>query len=337
MNARFILLFVLCLHAGISSGEVRTFSLNGTDMYYHFVSGKGDKAGLLIFLHGAVKAFAGQEKSSPVPIETLLEGNAELIPAFTEHGYDIILPVCHNEYNWLDPGGSAIIDTLLGRHAANYSRIYLAGFSDGGTGAYKYFYTNPEKYSGLIIINGYPQYKNFYRNVNYKTCTDKTVIFSAQGSDKVVPYEFLLTEYRRQKMLNKSTYFKLGPGKHELVRYTRADFESYITLLEQGSKSMSTEGDSLWIYPPLDAYMPDERLLELYHFRSKVAKGYGMRESEYRAVSTIDFDPARDVIRVFPLKIARTELEAPSFDFPMERNGQRTTLRLPNYMVLKAW
>lgn len=152
---------------------------------------------------------------------------------------------------------------------------------DGANGAYKYFYSHSNTLKGLLLFNGFPQYQNFYKTVDYKLVKAHKIIFVSQENDKVVPYEFLLTEYRRQKLVNNCTYFMLLKGKHEFVKYLASDFEKCISLLDSNYFTNETVSDSMWIYPAVDAFMINKNILAYYGFKSSIARSFGMKKAEY--------------------------------------------------------
>ncbi len=320
----------------LRADEIKTIQISGTTLYYHYL--KSDSAhGLVFFLHGSAEAFKGKALNAPVETVVLTEGNEEFISVWKNQGYDVIMPICYNEFNWLEPRGKFFVDTLTKMYSVAYSSIYLTGFSDGGTGAYRYFYNNMDAYDGVIIFNGYPQLNNFNNTVDYKNCTSKKVLFVSQKSDKVVPYEFLLVEYRRQKMVNEQTYFWLREGKHQFVKYTKADFENCIALLERPTSARTEDRVSTWVYPPLDGFLVGDSLREMYTFRAKIGKGYGMKKSEYISAPESSKNLKNKNAVIYPCKVVKANLGKEWLQFPAIVDGQVTSLRIFNYLAIKAW
>src|SRR5690606_15434799 len=141
--------------------------------------------------------------------------------------FDLIIPITNDSLNWLNhPQESFIIlKEYIKSLGKKYDEIYISGFSDGGTGSYKIFYKNPEHFDGLIIFNGYPQHSNHFKNVNYTSIENKKVIFMSTLKDKIIPYEFLLSEYCAQKKENADTYFYLAKGGHSFRNYGEQDLK----------------------------------------------------------------------------------------------------------------
>lgn len=323
---------VLICYNGMA--EVRYVEVGTVRLYYHYMPSKKPNRGLVVFLHGSVSAYKNKAVSEAVGVAELLEGNVDFLPTLEEQGYDVVLPIAHNEYNWLELKGNVLIDSVIGRYAQQYEHVYISGFSDGGTGAYRQYYGNRYGYSGLIVFNGYPQLGNFHTKVRYERHKGKSVVFVSQANDKVVPYEFLLTEYRRQKVTNAATYMLITEGKHEFVSYKKRDIERIIGLVKEGAPKDMLDGeeDSVWVYAPVDGYMRHDSVLEVYSYRARVCKGYGMKAEEYGAKPDV-----RAGCIIKPIKVAKERLSEPSFIFECIEDGKQKSVRITNYLQQKAW
>lgn len=340
---KILLLACLMLFSSIivKASEIRIIEINQTTLYYHFCKSVKPSKKLLFFLHGSISVFKGQTESKPKDLNELLEFNKDFIQTFEQKGYDIIIPIAYNEYNWLEKKGELFIDSLYKSFNENYSEIYMSGFSDGATGAFKYFYNQPNKYKGLLLFNGFPQHNNYYKNVDYKKIFDHKILFIAQKHDKVVPYEFMLTEYRRQKITNSETYFMLLEGKHNFDTYRDLDFENCIKLLEASPTIIKISSDSLWIYPPVDGFMLENKLIETYPFRSSIARKFGMKKSEYKTNLTqtqkiLKLSKQNNLV-IMPLKIGHTDLQKSSFEFTYIKDGKEGLIIIQNYLRNHAW
>lgn len=334
------LLFSLGFHL-VHAGEIRQIEINGTPLYYHFYQGSEPSSKLIVFLHGAVAAYQGQPESKPKDIATLLESNTDFINSLNENGYDVILPIAYNNYNWLAPQGVEYLDSLLLNYQDNYTTIHLSGFSDGATGAYKYFYTHPDRFQGLWLFNGFPQHQNFNKKVDPSTFTDYNILFVSQENDKIIPYEFLLTEYRRQKITNARTYFLLLEGRHEFDTYTRTDFEKCLELLETETDDQVFSSDSLWIYPPADGLIVDNTLLEVYRFRSSIARNFGM-DKNVMASNLSETRQLEDLLQqgsllIMPLQVSRKDLSKDTFTFSYFMQDITGTIEFQNYLSKQTW
>ena len=334
----FLLFFSFCF---AKASEIISIEINQTTLFYHFCKSSKPSRKLILFLHGSISAFQGQTESKPKDLNSLLEFNRVFITTFEENGYDIIIPIAYNEYNWLDKKGELFIDTLLKVYTQSYSNIHLAGFSDGATGAFKYFYNHPNRFTGLLLFNGYPQHHNFYKVVDHKTLGNHKILFVSQKHDKVVPYEFLLTEYRRQKITNPETYFMLLEGKHDFSTYNRLNFEKFISFLETTVSINKNNQDSIWIYPPIDGLIIENKLVETFQFRHSIARKFGMSKTEYKSNLT-ETQKFENLIKhgnplVMPLKIRREDLSKEKFEFTYSINGKKGVLIIQNYLVKQPW
>ena len=315
-----------------------TFIHSGRNLFaYRLMSTASDERSLLIFLHGSVRAYIGM-KEAPLPgLSDLLEGNKTLEEQVSATGMDLVVPVVNGSFNWLEPDGKIWIEALLERYRTQYSRIFIAGFSDGGTGAYRYFYDMPDRFAGLWILNGYPQLQNYQRKVDYRRNIEKPVLFYSQYEDKVVPYEFLLTEYRRQSIINGRALFRLFTGRHELQSYSAAAVrEALDLLLAPANPAYVCSKDSVWIFPPFDAFMRDSSLVEPYSFRAKIGKRYGMKATELKTTLPRNI-PEGAIVKVFPRCVPMSALNDSTLSFEGTVDNKSIQFTVTNYLVHTAW
>lgn len=338
-------LLIACTLVGIVawSQTVKTSHFEDQELPYHLVKSKAEKSrGLLIYMHGGVSQFKG-EQPQPVEITDLLEGNNEFVPALSAAGYDLLLPIAFNQYNWLEEGGERWINHLIDEYQSQYPRIYISGFSDGGTGAYRIFYNNVNNLDGVLIFNGYPQLGNFHKKVDHKKVMGKKVLYCGTSGDKVIPYEFMLVEFRRQQMVNRHTYFYLKDGQHRFGDYNTSDFELMISHLNIPVPETDQLDGYVTIYPPVDGLIRDQRLLEVYPFRKKKGKQYLMANEESER-SDYDHKEMTKLIQSH-VDITLRSKDLPEdalttlkvIPFEMEINGKKEELLLNNWLNLKTW
>lgn len=260
-----ILLFPGYLFAQAGDPFIRRISYRG-NQFYQLKTGGNSK--LIIFLHGGLTNPAFAEGKEIPDAEFLLEGNADFLRMCREHGFDVLLPVANTQMNWLSNYENCF-QTLKGfvDSTGLYEQYFISGFSDGGTGSYRIFYSYPKYFNGLIVFNGYPQLNNFYRQVDYQSGKLKKVIFCSTNSDNTIPYEFLLTEYAKQKLLNPDTYLFVVNGKHSFNEYRSKQLQEVFSMIE-------TTPDN-WKTNPVHGYIRRDSLVEFYEFRQKVFKKYG--------------------------------------------------------------
>ncbi|MEZ5016177.1 MAG: hypothetical protein R2800_03940 [Flavipsychrobacter sp.] len=334
-------LLLLLPFLNTQASTVDSIKIEDNYLLYHKVDTKqSEKAGLILYMHGGVSQFKGT-KPTLVPTVDLLEGNQYFLPAATNAGYDVILPIAYNEYNWLEDKGELYINQIVATYGKDYERIIISGFSDGGTGAYRFFYNNPKQYAGLLLFNGYPQLGNYYKKVNHYDGMGKTIVYSSCTNDKVIPYEFLLVEYRRQSMLNQHTYFILAEGKHSFAAYDQQHIDQCIALLKKEPTPQTN--DKITLYPPVDGLVVDGVLKHIYDFRKKTAKNYTMAATEYQNNQHIykAYDKLLSngaIIKLQPITVAPSSIkEGIDFDFDITIDGKKEIINLTNWLNTPTW
>lgn len=260
--------------------QAQTDSLLKTHNGYHFfhISDTANHKAI-VFLHGGVRNPIFTEQYEQITINYLLEDNTPVLDRITDNHnhFDLILPITKDSLNWLDyPDKSfLIIKAYLDSLSKTYNEIYISGFSDGGTGSYKMFYNHSSYFDGLLVFNGYPQHSNFYKTVDYSLVTDKKVIFVSTFKDKVIPYEFLMVEYCKQKMHNPNTYFMVCRGDHSFRSYLEFDFQDFLFILNDNITNSKVE--------PIQGYVRNDSVKWVYPFRKKILKRYSFGHDTYTA------------------------------------------------------
>lgn len=245
--------------------------INGNTIYHIQKTGNTK---ILIFLHGGVNNPKFDNSNETFGIDFLLEGNKSFIPLAVENGFDLVIPVTNDSMNWLTNHMYCYRNLLNYVNSyKNYDSLYISGFSDGGTGAFKIFYDFPSNFQGLAVFNGYPQHKNFYKKVNYEQINHKIIAFFSTFQDKTIPYEFLLTEYCEQKKTNANTYLYIKEGIHSFKAYNKEDINLFLQILT--SKINNTETK------PIHGYIENDELKAFYHFRKKICKKFGFGKEYY--------------------------------------------------------
>lgn len=345
MKVSFSLFFVL-FSLFSSAAELKELKVGDQTLYYYYIPAPESKGKTLVFLHGSVTA--GKESAIPrqVPLDSLLEMNSAFIGDFNSAGYNCLVPIAWGKYNWLDPEGESYLQKLLEAEGLTEG-VFLSGFSDGATGAYRYFYQEPEKYEGLLMFNAFPQLGWFSKNVDYKRAINKKVLFFSQDADKEMPYEFMLVEYRRQKMLNPESYFVLRPGKHEFRTYTGDDFKLALKILAAPMQVKANPKGFVWIYPCIDGLIMDNKLVESYSFRKMIGKKYNISLNEYMSQeesSKIFMEKLKQnlTISFLPMLVSESEFQKENF-FTLEfrvqegQQGEVMTTLMDNYLLLNPW
>ena len=253
--------------------KTETFDVYEKHGFYNLSDTANSK--LIIFLHGGVRNPYFRESSKQIPLNHLIENNVNFLKQAAENGFDLLLPIVDDSLNWLErPQQSfSILKNYLAAIPKFYRQIYIAGFSDGGTGSFIIFYSHPEFFDGLVVFNGYPQHSNFSSKVDYSVIHEKKIVFFGTSEDKRIPYEFLLTEYCAQKKENADTYFYLSSGGHSFNNYEEEDVKKLFHILSDQVKNHQTT--------PIHGYVENDQPKHVYRFRKKIIKKYNYGEETY--------------------------------------------------------
>jgi predicted peptidase len=256
---------LLLLIAQTALSEVVPVSFRGNHFYY--IRNEGNKK-LLIFLHGGVNNPSFNTDQVIPKLNYLLEGNIDLVPLANENGFDLLIPIKNDSLNWVDNYEYCFQQLKTYSDSTRfYNQIFLSGFSDGGTGSYRIFYSHWDAFDGLIVFNGYPQLNNFYKKVDCSSIKNKKILFLSTKKDNVIPYEFLMTEYAKQKKFNPDTYFFLADGEHNFGDYKRADLKQVFDMIKTVPDNTKTE--------VIHGYIRKDSLIHFYEFREKINRKYG--------------------------------------------------------------
>jgi hypothetical protein len=337
------LIFSILFFTFIQAQKIDSLEISSSKLYYHYTKSDAQNDNLFIFLHGKVKNFNEKNPNRLIPIDSLLEGNLELLSTLKENKFDVLLPQSYNEANWINEKGADFVSTLYEKYSKNYKKIVIGGFSDGGTGAYRIFYTNPEKFEALVMFNAYPQMDYFNKKVDYFKVTNKEVFFISQKNDNLVPYEFMLMEYRRQKMVNTETYFILRNGKHEFSKYVKNDFELIVKKILNPVKPNESKEGYYWIHAPIDGLVFNTEINELYDFRKSYSKQYNIDIKEYmsqvEAKKTLSGILKKyPYVKAMPLLFSKEELEKKDLiEFQFISNNATYTIYYDNYFKIPSW
>jgi len=123
---------------------------------------------VLVDLHGAVSQPA-------VPVETLVPRRALWEATSAEEGWIVVMP--HGDFGatwWSETGRANLLGQLAfvkRRYKVDENRVFLSGFSDGGTGALWMGFHDPTAWAGFVDIYGHPTiagygpYQTYPRNL----------------------------------------------------------------------------------------------------------------------------------------------------------------------------
>lgn len=91
--------------------------------------------------------------------------------------------------------------------------------------------------------------------------------------DKVIPYEFLLAEYYKQKKINPCTYFYIAAGDHTFENYKKAEIDILFDILNSKNINYNTEA--------IHGFIKNDSLIRFYNFRKEIVRKFGFGQEEY--------------------------------------------------------
>ena len=246
--------------------DTNLIELHG-NTYFHISNNSNNK--LIIYLHGGVRNPYFKEHENEIDVNYLMENNKLFVAQSLKNGYDLLLPITNEKLNWIKDYVYCLqtIKDYIDQHSKKYNEHYISGFSDGGTGSYKMFYSDPAYFDGLIVFNGNPMHKWYAKTVNYEIVKDKKVIFIGTKNDKVMHYEFMLTEYCKQKLTNSNTYIYLTEGEHSFSYYQQKDIDVVFDILNTLEDNTQNK--------PIHAYIRKDTVVEFYKYRRSIYRKYG--------------------------------------------------------------
>ena len=158
-----------------------TFTYGGITLPYRKanIPGDGDKASLVIYLHGGSSKGDDNEKQIQEPdvsaISTWLsENNRKTI---------MLVPQCATNLSWLGTMQDALASLLqsyIERGVADADKVYILGGSMGGTGTWNMLANHPEIFAAAMPVAGNPSGLN-------AEAVAKTPLFTVMGTaDKIM-------------------------------------------------------------------------------------------------------------------------------------------------------
>lgn len=110
---------------------------------------------LLVHLHGAVSRDAFATELGGVG-----SAGREWVESAESQGFPVVYPLGRKDCAWWTVEGQAHVDAVVRelkrRLPIDDHRIFLTGFSDGGSGAYYRAMTQPHPFAGILPLNGHP-------------------------------------------------------------------------------------------------------------------------------------------------------------------------------------
>lgn len=137
-----------------SKFPIRQVTVRGVDFGYRIYVPphlpEGQKPPIMLYLHGSNRR--GNDNRSPLnDLSEIIRDHPENFP------YIIVFPQCQPKTFWAGPMMEMAIEALnqtIKEFNADESRIYLAGYSMGGFGAWQTAITLPYKFAAIVSVAG---------------------------------------------------------------------------------------------------------------------------------------------------------------------------------------
>lgn len=251
----------------------------------------GEKRPLLIHLHGAI----GRAEVSKNPMGSVKKSS---FLKLAESGrYYVLFPFGQKTAGWFDQTGNDMVLGQLEKVLADFpgtdrDRVFLSGFSDGGSGTLYMASVRPDAFAGFISLNGslpvaahlgeHPLYpENFARKPLYLINTQNDSLYPARMMGPIVE-----TLKRYNTMLTVS----LPEGEHNM-QYLPAEIPALNNFISQHRRqtafSLSWEGSAgsgtEWL--TIDRLRPQEAARSWH-------QSYRLEMFNDKASLDIQFDPA---------------------------------------------
>lgn len=195
---------------------------------------------LIVYLHGAVSA----PKLQIDPMGAAQR--SPMVKLADEGGYYLLFPYGQKGLSWFENAGVAMvlaeIEAVKQKVNINQDKVFLSGFSDGGSGAFYFAATKSEPFAGFIALNGALAVaanigdSPFYvENINHKP-------FYIVNTQSDMLYPARLMQPLRDKILqyHPKAIFKTPEGNHDM-RYFPMLQSEIKQFIEQHQRQAVTE------------------------------------------------------------------------------------------------
>lgn len=171
---------------------------------------------LIVYLHGAVSIPTSQRD----PLDAAKR--SPMVKLADEGGYYVLFPYGQQGITWFDNVGVemvlAEIEAVKQKVQINPNKIFLSGFSDGGSGAFYIAATQGESFAGFMSLNGaMPVATNLGESPVYlSNINQKPFYIVNTQSDMLYPARLMtpLIEYWRQYHTNLTV--SMPEGQHDM-------------------------------------------------------------------------------------------------------------------------
>lgn len=235
------LFFLIGSFAKAQNGEVKTYHLQCTDgkerpyVVYAPKTNSDQAKPLIVFLHGAI---ANPEINAAPEKYVLRSPMVALADAADAY---LLFPFGQKGATWFDSVGTEMvmseIEAVKKQYAINENKIFLSGFSDGGSGTYYIAMTNPEPFAGFIPLNGNMKVADmlgeeelFIENTN-----QKPFFIINTTADMLYPLEQITPAVELLKSSNPNVVFHTPEGNHTM-EYMDKEREALVAFIGSNTR-----------------------------------------------------------------------------------------------------
>ncbi len=196
---------------------------------------------LLVFLHGAI----GSKNLKRDPLKYMQ--NSAMVDLAREGGFYLMFCYGQKGASWFDDNGVSMvlgeIEEAQAKYKIDSNKIFLAGFSDGGSGVLSFSMLNPEPFAGFIAMNGslavadklsvhdlYPQ------NMN-----DKPMYIINTKDDILYPIKQMAFMVKYLQQYNFEIVFRELDGDHDM-NYLENEQERLLDFIQKNAKEDLPKG-----------------------------------------------------------------------------------------------
>lgn len=288
----------------------------------------GEKRPLLIHMHGAI----GRAEVSKNPMRSVR--NSSFLKLAESGRYYVLFPFGQKNAGWFDQTGNDMVLGQLEKVLADFpgtdrDKVFLSGFSDGGSGTLYMASVRPDAFAGFISLNGslpvaahlgeQPLYlENFAHKPLYLINTRNDSLYPAKMMEPIVE-----TLQRYNNMLTVS----MPEGEHNM-QYLPAEIPALKNFIKrhrrETASSLSWEGTASsgteWI--AIDSLRPQEparnwhRAYSLNLFNDKAAFDMQFNPAHYPQLKVAHLGKPDSTARKMGVHIGDTVIKMD--DTPME-------------------
>lgn len=231
---------------------------------------------LLIYLHGAIS----NPQLKKTPLEYMKK--SKLVRLADEGGFYLMFSYGQKGATWFDAVGTDMVLEQMKLTQKQFNidknKIFLSGFSDGGSGALYFSTINPGPFAGFIAMNGSLKVAQklgeqaiFPANSNQKPIyiinTTQDMLYPINQIEPVVNY---------LKKFNQNITFKTPIGNHEMSYLEELEKENILAFIQENSnheltkitwETLSLKNTNLsWLtITQIDTLKPPEEWHKPYH------------------------------------------------------------------------